>query len=223
MRDKNKIIAGHLKGNFSDDDTLEGKVSDFLKSILSRCKIFVDVGANVGYYTQLAFKYMKDDSMIYSFEPDEILFSYLEEKYVANKKILLSPLAISNAIGNEKFFVSDKVSSGSFLQIYPTHYEVEVETTTIDKLLEECTDSEIIIKIDVEGGEMKCIEGAISTLQHLRPLVIIEIHDGFLQKIGLTRYDVIAFIYKFSYTSLQLDGQHVLFVPKEKLEYKILF
>lgn len=222
MRDKNKIIEGHLKGNFSDDETLEENVTIFLKSILSECEIFIDAGANVGYYTQLALNYMaKNESLVYSFEPDEILFSYLKEKFATNEKVMLSNLALSDQQGKEIFFISDKASSASFLQIYPTHYEIETETTTIDNLLKKHIVSKIIIKIDVEGGEMKVIKGATSILQKLRPLVIIEIHDEFLLKYGITRKDLIAFIYRFEYTSLELSSQHILFIPKEKIYYNI--
>ena len=51
-----------------------------------------------------------------------------------------------------------------------------VETTTIDKIVEETGLKPRILKMDIEGSEGKALTGGINTPKHLE-LIEIEVHD----------------------------------------------
>jgi len=221
-RDPQTIISGHLVGNFSDDETLEKPITDIMKTLLPYCDLFVDVGANVGYYTLLASKYMeRENAKIYSFEPDDILYKYLKDITSTKKNIEVFSAAISNSKGKDQFFVSDLPRSGSLHKISDEHFPIVVDITTIDEVLKDVSVSKIIIKIDVEGGELKVLEGAIETLQKIRPILFIEIHAKFLELINKTPIDVFEFLNRYNYMSIVIYSSRIVAVPREKISLNV--
>ena len=53
--------------------------------------------------------------------------------------------------------------------------EVEVETTTIDQLVDELRLPRVdVLKLDIEGAERDALKGARSTLERFRPRLLID-------------------------------------------------
>lgn len=128
--------------------------------------VFVDVGGHHGFYSILASYLTKGD--IISFEIDEENLQHFRRNIELNDSdISLVPKAVSNSVGQEKFNME-----GTGLSSIGKGDEM-VTTTTLDSEI----DSEIdLLKIDVEGAELKVLEGAKSVLEQYKPLIFIEVH-----------------------------------------------
>jgi FkbM family methyltransferase len=144
---------------FRNNRRPEEKVSNILIKKFKSCRCFVDVGANLGYYTFLASKFMPK-GIIYSFEMDEKNYALLKKNleinncknvniyhsavtdhpgFVSYSNTLRSPsptLILSNQSPNKKFSLKKSVKAVSLDDFFKDK-----------KLLPE------IIKIDVEGSE----------------------------------------------------------------------
>jgi FkbM family methyltransferase len=119
-----------------------------------------DIGANIGLYTEAAMEYFPN-SKIYSFEPSNVAFSMLTNKFGNNSSINLINLALGSASGTTKLY-SDKNGSGmaSLTKRRMDHFGVKfdfAEDVTVSTLDEWCRANDIwphIIKLDVEGHEL---------------------------------------------------------------------
>ena len=223
-REKDAIIEGHYKGNFSNDESLEGNVSKFFKRYIPECNIFIDIGASVGYYTLLATKYIKSGGKIHSFEPDDVLYTHLKKQVENRHNVFIHPYPVSNKEGEVSFYISSIASSGSLVhnrfnnEIDDTFEEIRVKGITIDSFFKSEDLSKSLIKIDVEGGELQVIKGMLQKLKTDRPLVIIEIHYFFLTRIGNHASEIFDIFTDNDYINRELHLARFLFIPKERSE-----
>jgi len=134
----------------------EKPVSSFLKSIKGR--IFIDVGANYGYYPLLLHG---NFNKIYAFEPIQQIFEELQR----NLKRFGNVECIRKAVSN----VDQKV-------VKLTYHGNEglVETVTLSSSFPE-RDIDMI-KVDAEGEEWAVLEGAEPILTRIKSWVV-ELHD----------------------------------------------
>ncbi len=134
----------------------EKPVSSFLKSIDGH--VFVDVGANYGYYSMLL---RKDFQKVYAFEPIPSIFKELESNLGKFDDVECIRKAVSNVDGRS-VKLSYRGSQGF------------AETVTLASFF---LDTEIdLIKVDVEGEEWKVLEGAEPILERIKSWVV-ELHD----------------------------------------------
>lgn len=172
---------------FTDDlwHVLPWREKEVLKTIrehLGSDDVFVDAGANIGFYTIAASKLVGISGRVISIEmmPDTatILRRHCDINNITNVKI--EEYALSE---NSDETIIARVPVGSYGQasiggteIVGDVQKVEVRTTTLDELIKE--DEKIkLIKMDLEGVELTAIEGAIKTLQETAYL-IYECWDG---------------------------------------------
>jgi FkbM family methyltransferase len=155
-----------------------------------RSNIFIDVGANFGFYSVLAAR-CNPTIQVFAFEPLKYNFVMLE-KFVAANKIVdvnLFRISCSNYNGSAKLFFPDRsspqeVTTASFdknffyNQRFSQSLEEKVECIRLDDALNPAEKSKVVIKIDVEGHEMEVLEGAESTIIKNRPVVICEVLDN---------------------------------------------
>jgi len=134
----------------------EKPVSSFLKS--ARGHIFVDIGANYGYYSLLL---RGNFEKIYAFEPIPSIFKELESNFEKFDNVECIRKAVSNVDGQQVDFsyhgshgVAETVTLASF---FP---DMEID----------------LIKVDAEGGEWKVLEGTESILERINSWVV-ELHD----------------------------------------------
>lgn len=148
------------------DGTFEPSETKFLEEELGRTDVFVDVGANIGYFTCLA---RSRDIHTVAIEPLQSNLRVLFRNLKANgwsDKIEIFPLALAETPGLLELY---GVSTGASLMAgwagTSTRNVRIVPVTTLDTLLgERFAGQRLLIKIDVEGAEHQVLRGAVRTL-----------------------------------------------------------
>tara|TARA_X000000368_G_C22967210_1_gene683736 strand:- start:103 stop:906 length:804 start_codon:yes stop_codon:yes gene_type:complete len=225
-----KIIKFSLKGEttYYRAKTLftkEPETIDWIRKF-EKDSVFYDIGANVGVYS--LFSSLVSKSKTYSFEPEANNFQVLMENlYINNLNKLVTPypIGISDKTELSKLNLS-KFESGqshhtvgefaldhNTLSKIPSVFTQGVFSTTIDDLWNRFNlPIPNYIKIDVDGIELKIINGAIKTLknQDLKS-VLVEINPKRNEDEEILK---IFNFYKFTYDSEQVnktlrkDGPH---------------
>jgi len=167
-------------GNFAQ--TGEKK---FIQSITKDLMVCLDVGANVGKYTQLLLS--ETNSEIISFEPLKEAFKELqkiENEYPNRLKVFNYAIGEENANlelnfsdeKSEKATFSNDIDKLSFFD-HEKNKKVMTDVVTLDSFFLE--NSSLInkkdidlIKIDTEGFELEVIKGAKNTIENKRPKYI---------------------------------------------------
>ena len=160
--------------------------------------IALDIGAHQGYYTTKLAKEAGKEGLVFAFEPEPVNFQILCENIELNnlKNVIPIKKAVSNYIGTGSLFTYDLETGwnsgkhflrGSTMreawgtelnrEIPAPFWNTKVEVTTLNSIKEEYDLKRVdIIKIDVEGAELKIIEGASNVLTQLSPKIVVEVH-----------------------------------------------
>jgi FkbM family methyltransferase len=134
----------------------EKPVSSFLKSVYGQ--VFVDVGANYGYYSMLL---RGNFGKIYAFEPISSIFKGLESSLEKFDNTECIRKAVSNV-------------NGQLVELSYHGNHGFAETLTLASFFPNTKID--LIKVDVEGEEWKVLEGAEQILKRIKSWVI-ELHD----------------------------------------------
>ena len=179
--------AGRFSGNTLDIlqqylfyfGVWEPNLSHWIMSRLRNGDTFVDVGANIGYYSLLASRLVGPEGSVVAIEPSPAIFEQLRENLrwngVTNARTLNR--AVSDSEGVARLFRGPATNTGlSTIVVVEAalndcRLEGEVATASLSALL---TSDEVhaarIIKIDVEGAEWQVVCG-------MRPLFCRARHD----------------------------------------------
>ncbi len=146
----------------------------YIASTLQEGQVFLDIGANVGFYSLFAAKRVGPSGRVFSFEPDPMTFESLQRSVRRNGFGWVSCVnaALSDREGEMPFFTVSDGSAHSLVPETPNRADrysgqVPVRVTRLDDLLrEEIVDPPRIdlIKIDVEGEEPRTVAGLLATL-----------------------------------------------------------
>ena len=141
------------------------------------CKIdiekVIDIGAHKGEFLENMLKLEKINSF-YAFEPQKNIFEELNKKFSNNKKVTLFNYAMDKEIANKKLRINKLSTTSSlaeinekslylkfknFLLLAKSNFEdeYEIQTNTVDKIFEGISLQKALLKIDVEGFEIKVI------------------------------------------------------------------
>lgn len=147
----------------------EDKMLKKIESI-KNLETIIDVGANIGNHA-LFMSLFTDAKKIIAVEPHNAVLPLLNKNIQSNKlknKIVVVPKAIDQKIGQ----VAIKSSSPSNLGMTKTTKGTGTESTTIDEIC--CNENVSIIKIDIEGNELRALKGAKNTLSRCKPQLFVE-------------------------------------------------
>ncbi len=183
---KNKDGIFFVRKNSADLWMLSTLGEDDLRKYFKLDKgVFLDIGANVGKYSVILGKQLKDKGKVFSFEPEpsnlQALIKNLKSNNLTNVKII--PLACSDKKAILNFYINKNNSGGHSLK-YKTNNKISVEANTLDNLLKPFKLKRVdLMKIDVEGAESDVLKGAIKPLKKFHPKIIFEAWDDkYLQK-----------------------------------------
>tara|TARA_Y100000741_G_scaffold364082_1_gene354010 strand:+ start:8770 stop:9501 length:732 start_codon:yes stop_codon:yes gene_type:complete len=184
----------------------------------------IDVGANIGIWTNMLLKELDESSLLYAFEPLPKCNKILAKKFkkaIKKKKLKLFNCALSNDTGEFKFkmFNDDPISPASYISSTASHLnklkykEINVSLKMLDDLLEDRKKINFI-KIDVEGHEMKAILGSMKTIKRHKPFLYIEILREKWNK-SLDSSDLCELLKNLNYEIFQYDGKSMVKVDKK--------
>ena len=186
--------------------TYEQHIATRLQGRLKAGSVFFDIGANVGYYTLFASTLVGDSGRVISFEPEPGNMQMLVEHTTINKCINVIPVqkALSDMPGIVRFD-----GTAHTMCKFSDDGNIEVECTTLDTFIQDSGISPDILKMDVEGAEVKALHGADSCLSEIRPEIVLSVHDGLLD-------ECLGILSGYDYSIEQLSPDDLYCAPLEK-------
>jgi FkbM family methyltransferase len=179
LREPKKHPAGFLLRGSSamEEGSFEPHETEQISNLLGVCDVFVNVGANIGYYVCLA--------------RNSGVTSIAIEPLYRNVQLLKSNLALNDWMDVEVYplGLSDRVSleriygGGTAASLIPgwagsniSNYEL-IAVSTLDNLLSDRFESkQLLILIDVEGFEFNVLQGAVRQLSRTpSPIWFLEV------------------------------------------------
>lgn len=196
------------------------------KSLLKDNFTVLDIGANIGLFCILGANKIGRNGKIYAFEPIKKTFETLQQNLVINNisNVIPSRLALSNMAGKVTFSIPtdiENVEGGdafNSMNIGTSNImgADEVDCTMLDVFIAEHKIEQVdLIKIDIEGAEMLCFEGAKVLLGSSNPpIIIMECAESLCCRFNYTVFDVLDYLNQFGYTFEQYENGQWLALPK---------
>lgn len=189
-----------------------------LESVLKPGMLFVDVGANIGYFSLIAARLVGETGRVWAFEPEEENFSLLRRNIAANgcKNITPTQKAVAQKSGTQMLYKdSDNLCAHSLLP--KEGWEpVVVGTVSLDEFFKN-TPHISVIKIDVEGAEMSVLAGMKDILEkNPQLMLIIEFYPNALRRAGTDPLEMLRTLYESGFRLTRLDGEHPSLIPPEE-------
>jgi len=214
----------------------------FLDGFLKPGMVFVDVGANDGYFSLFAARRVGTTGSVVAIEPSTRERINLRRNLARNgfDNIHVVTAALGAEPGEADLRLAQSTHSGHNTLgrfVYDDVKAANVERVTLktlDQVAQDLGLSRIdFVKIDVEGAEASVVAGARSVLTSMRPLMLLEINDRALSAQGATaqtlltclqddfRYDILAFSPKTGLLEPVSRGgvlsANVVAVPRERV------
>lgn len=215
----------------------EKELGELLKKIVRPGDVFLDLGANIGYFSLLV-AINSPFANIISFEPVKDLFQNMNDNISLNNLKNISTInAAAGEISEEKdLLISTPDNSGMSSFRQPENYsgkKERVKVVPIDEWFKTSGLSKIdIIKLDIEGSELAALKGMKDVLQKQRPILIVEVNPETLSMFNLRPSDIYDYLKQLNFEGfLILDNgrftrlsqpeinqtTNVLFIHREKL------
>jgi FkbM family methyltransferase len=145
--------------------------------------LVLDVGAGIGAYSVPLAGYLPQ-ARIHAFEPGPSAFKRLKRNLSLNRlgNITLWEKGLADEPGKLKMnaFPYRDIGLSTFLDSHhgkETAEAVPVEVTTLDQTFDNIKEHIGVLKIDVQGFEIKVLKGAASIISNHRPYIIFEHED----------------------------------------------
>lgn len=180
--------------------------TEFILKFLKPGMNFLDIGANIGYYSLLSARAVGLDGAVHAFEPEPGNFELLSKNISANKLKNIYPLnkAVSNKEEMKQLFLSAaNYGAHSFAEgNVPLGVEgsVSVSTLRLDDYWREHGRGKIdFIKMDTQGAEGDILEGAEKVLEESSPVILMEFWPYGLRGFGREPQTVLSLLEKYGY------------------------
>lgn len=167
--------------------------------------VFIDVGCNAGSFVK-ALQAVPIRQSVHCFEPHPVLQSVVRERY---PHVRMNGICIGDTNAHVDFHIPMWSVGLSSLINRPVFQNlpgqsvatIQVECKTLDRYCEDAGISEVLfLKIDVEGGEFKVLQGARSLLQSKRIRCGIFEVGSTLTDGNTSENEIAAFLEGYGYT-----------------------
>jgi FkbM family methyltransferase len=160
-----------------ESKTHEPEVTAVIRRVLKEGDVFLDIGANIGYFTMLASSLVRASGKVIAFEPNpqnlQLIYSSLLESHVEN--VTVYPYAVSDkatilrfvTVGSNGGVITDKSNAAG------SPHHLLVPSVVLDEILKNELKIDLI-KIDIEAHEPAAIRGLEGLIKKLRPRIITE-------------------------------------------------
>ena len=207
----------------------EPEVAGLMLNVLKSGDVFVDVGANCGFFTSLAGTLVGPSGRVLAIEPAATCVTRMRGNLDRNR---LTNVSIVDRVataqsGAATLYLNSDNSGGNALwdpgewpgnaKSRANPMPISVTATTIDaELKQHALSIPKLIKIDTEGAEQRVLEGAMDILTNCKvPFVVVELHEFALAKLGCTQRSLRDLMESLGYSTFALYYSNLLpkFIP----------
>jgi FkbM family methyltransferase len=177
----------------------------------------VDVGANIGFFSLLFAKTVGPTGTVLAFEPQPLVLARLRENIRLNPNldVEVQAIAASDVVSEIDFFCGPTDHSGiaSLRSFAGSSQRISVKTAPLDRILASYP-SVNLIKVDVEGAELKAIDGLQDTIRRCQPDLIVEVSNSYLQQMNASAAALCESICRFGYSMFQIGWNGLSIVDR---------
>lgn len=180
---------------------------------LSEGMVFVDIGAHIGYFSRLAAKKVGGSGRVIAFEADRENAALLEKNTAHLPQMTRINEAIADTEGTATFYHVRNSTGCHSLVPNENSESYEVPVTSLDEYLAKNSVAKVdMIKMDIEGGEWKALQGMEKTLQIPGLILIFEYNPEALTRASIAPAEILRHLDSrgFSISSLTIHGKEVL-------------
>lgn len=186
-------------GYIGNDDLF---ITKYIINNLNKGDIFLDVGANIGFFTLMASNLVGSSGVVYAFEPIPSTYEYLKTNVSNKSNVNIYQIGIHNKTGlceildfgiYNNFYNSLGELKKLKSQLPDLNGSINVSTYTVNiiTLDEFCIQNDVtpnLIKLDTEDTEDLILSTSLETIKKSKPEVIFEmfnlsVQEGRLEKI----------------------------------------
>jgi len=209
-------------------NSFEPKMVKLFQTLINDYDLVTDIGANIG-CTSILFGELAEQ--VISFEPSTTTYNLLQKniKQSGLENIILFNYALGSSNAFSEITYSPDNRSGGFIsnqtKISSGHVTEKIEIKKLDDIIDDLNIQKIdFIKIDVEGFEKEVIEGARSTIERFRPIIVLELNHWCLnafQRITIPDFfDYLQSVFPILYA---VEGDSYADIYNESDRYKIMY
>lgn len=195
----------------------------FLRGTLRPGMNFVDIGANEGLFTLFAARRVGPSGKVIAVEPSSRERQILDRNIARNGlgNVTVVPHALAAEPGTAELRIAPKQHGlhntlGDFIYEYENEIAIvrePVAVETLDALQTRLALGRVdMIKIDVEGAEVKVLTGAKELLSTSRPILLVEANEEALRCQGTSRKALLDLLQGLDYR-IHIFNEHGLVVP----------
>lgn len=247
-------VTAHLRHNLKMECLLKDHVQSriyffgayepievhLLSTFLEKDSVFLDVGANVGFYS-LMLSQKCVQGKVYAFEPVATNYAALEKNIIINKLDNVIRV-VKKGLWNENttlvFALPDEEHNnlGSFSAGKNSLKKsaMSCDVVTLDSFVQAEQLKRIdVIKMDIEGAELFALKGAEKALREFKPVIQIELNRKACENFDYSLIDIEKFLKSMDYhfykvghiaeksgfieTFSGIEQVNVFAIPKEKI------
>lgn len=178
-----------------------------LKSFLKPGMFFLDLGANIGYFSAIAATLVGASGRVFAFEPSPYCFARLQRSLCGFEQAVTYNKAVSDKNGRSSFYLHTEESGwGSMFCDHDSRERIEVSTIRLDDWAQQDSIARLdFVKIDIEGGEYAALTGARTLLRRFQPVIVAELNSVCLWRDQRTPEDVLALLCEAGYHCERTD------------------
>lgn len=209
---KMKILV-ILKKIISNNGSYEEPFHNALKESIKFGDVVWDVGANVGFYTNLFLDWVGEKGKVIAFEPMPATFLALSKSVGACTNIILIQKALSENAGVSYFSAKKENDVTAHLVEKENDETLKVEVTTADLIIKnDSTLQPNVIKIDVEGFEEDVLRGGMKTFSNKTCRhILVEMHFTRMdeRKLKDSPNRIVKMLKNWGYKVKWIDASHI--------------
>jgi FkbM family methyltransferase len=190
----------------------DSRERELLSQQISPGSVVVDVGANIGIYSQFFAKCVGPSGDVHSFEPDPKNFARLSAAVSSISNVRANQFAVSNKTGNATLYVSDNLNVDH--RAYPTTGEarrtLSIQSLRLDDYFKS-GDRVDLIKMDIQGFELHALRGAQRVLDDNPDIrLLVEFWPYGLKQAGSSAEALLSFLRERGFSILFARGKSLM-------------
>ena len=217
--DKKDTLLLSINGIYEENET------NFLKNLIKKGDIVLDIGANIGYYTLLFAQLVGNTGKVYAFEPDPRNYQLIEKNIEINNftNVVLVKKAVCAKSGNTTLYLMESSAHNTLRKDHPqTIDKIDIDLISLDDYFKTLSIIPDFIKMDIEGNEINALKGMSDILQSNKTKIMIEWGPTKLAKkmMDICHMDNLKFLGELDFKFRDLTSQSQVFLNFKEVEKK---